>query len=644
MNTRATTKLLGAALAVTGLLAMSTAAHADIKCRRTVAKQSAKATQGIAKIIQKCQQAVLDGKQSGPCPDTKGAASITKTESKLTAAIEKDCATSTGEFAFGHCPNETGFTGNCGNILIKSKTDEGTCLGCLAEHNAKELFNVVYGHAIAPADDTIAKCQSTTGKEVLGFYKAKSKALAKCRDAVLKGKIPGPCPDADATAAIDKAESKKVAKIAGACCGDDSTLVCSAGPNIGATCTVDSQCPESVCSSCGGAKCAANIPPVICNGGTRDLQPCTPSCAGGANAGTACTVDSQCPGSTCTGSGDAQCPGGTCVSTAAGDACEAPVDCGRCRDGTTAGSPCKGSGQCQSDPGACNPQTLVCVGGPDNQHAGDPPKACTLECIGGTNNYASCLASSECPGGSCKTALHCIGGTNATSVCQVASECPGGTCQIDCRSTAAGTCVGTTGFCGGSDDVNPLTQFGLPAPCPGITLGGSAITLTGVTGATLLTCLDTQADQRVQCQDAAGATFAQPLPSFCADRVSECATSGSTVTVTVAVNSATSLGGVTVNLGYQNALLPGVGDIGGRAVSLDGSASIASSDNDDSVVTSVVDFGGLPNGNLFTIQFDTCSGGPAPTTADFGCVVSSASDTTGVTLLDGVTCSVASIM
>jgi hypothetical protein len=148
----------------------------------------------------------------------------------------------------------------------------------------------------------------------------------------------------------------------------------------------------------------------------------------------------------------------------------------------------------------------------------------------------------------------------------------------------------------------------------------------------------------VQCQDAAGASFAVPLPSFCTDRTAECATSGNTVTVTVAVTSATSLGGVTVSLGYQNALLPGVGDIGGRAVSLDGSATIASNDNDDSVVTSVVDPGGMPNGNLFTIQFDTCAGGPAPTVADFGCVVSSASDTNGVSLLDGVTCSVASIM
>jgi hypothetical protein len=587
MNKRATAKLLGAALAVTGLMAVATAAHADIKCRQTVAKESAKATQGIAKTLQKCSQGVLDGKVTGPCPDTKSADSITKAKSKLQAAIVKACATSTGEFAFGRCPNETGLTGSCGSILIKTKDDEGACLACLAEHNAKELFDsVIYGSAIAPANKTIGKCQSTTGKSVLGFYKAKSKALQKCHDGVLKGKIVGACPDQKATDAIAKAESKKVASITKACCGPDKT--------------------------CGGATCSASTPPVMCMGGTNDGKPCSPSCAGGANVGVACTVDSQCPASTCTGSGDAQCPAGTCVSTAAGQPCEAPTDCGRCRGGTTEGQPCRGSGQCQSDPGACNPDTLLCVGGPNDGHV------CALKCLAGANANAICTASSECPGSTCGS--------------------------TDCPSTGSGTCVGTSGFCGGSDDVSPLAQFGLPSPCPGITLGGSPIVLTGVTGVSLLQCVDTQADDRVQCQDAAGATFAAALPSFCTDRTPECTSSGSTVTVTVAVNSATTLGGVSVSLGYQNALIPGVGDIGGRAVSLDGSALISASDNDDTVGTSVIDFGGLPNGNLFTIQFDTCSGGPAPTTADFGCVVSSASDTNGVSILDGVTCSVASIL
>jgi hypothetical protein len=423
MEMRSTARVLGATLVAAGLMASATAARADVKCRQAVAKASALATQGIAKTMQKCEQLVLDGKLTGSCPDSKAADAIAKSKSKLTAAITKVCTTSTGEFALGRCPNETGLTGSCGNILIKTKDDEGACLGCLAEHNAKELFHaVIYGQAVHAANTTIAKCQKGTGKAVLGFYNAKSKVLQKCHDSVLKGKLPS-CPDQKTTDAITKAESKKVASITKACCGADKV-------------------------------------------------------------------------------------------------------------------------------------------------------------------------------------------------------------------------------CGGTDDVSPLNDFKLPSPCPGITSGASPIVVLDDTGTTMLTCLDTQADQRTDCQDAIGAPFAfgGALPSSCTTSTPECTSSGSTKTVTIAVTSATSLGGVTVSVGYQNAMIPGTGDIGSRGGTLDGSGIIAASDNDDTVLASVVDPGGLPDGDLITIQFDTCSGGPLPTVADFGCVVRSASDTSGVDLIDGVSCSVTSVM
>lgn len=563
MNIRMTTRVLGAAFAVAGLVASATAAHADIKCRQTVAKESAKATQAIAKILQKCEQSVLDGKLTGPCPDPKGGPKIVKAKDKLKAAILKACATSTGEFAFGRCPNESGLSGSCGTIIIKTKDDEGTCLGCLAEHNAQELFQkVLYGSAITPADKDIGKCRSTTAKSVLGFYNAKSKALQKCHDGVLKGKIAS-CPDQKTTDALNKAESKKVASIGKACCGDDGV--------------------------CGGATCSASTTPNSCSGGANDGKPCSPTCAGGANAGVTCTVDSQCPASTCTGA-SLGCTGGTCISTAAGDPCEAPTDCGRCRGGTTHGQTCIASGQCQSDPGSCNPQTLLCVGGTNDGH-----------------------------------------------VCATNADCP---------SIAAGTCVGASGFCGGSDDVNPLTQLGLPVPCPSITSGGAPIVQTGVTIASLLTCLDTQADQRTDCQDAAGASFATngALPNFCTTATSECASAGASVTVTVAMTTVNPLGGISLSLGYQNAMIPGVGDISGtgRVANLQ-TGLLAAGDADDSVIVSITDFNGLTTGNLVTVEFDTCQSGPAPVVGDFGCVVRSASDTDGADILDGVSCSVVSV-
>src|SRR5436190_8184775 len=99
---------LGAALATASIMLISTSAHADGKCRTALTKGSAALTQAIAKILQKCEQGVHDEKVTGPCPDSKSAGAIQKAKDKLTATINKTCADSTGEFAFGRCPNETG--------------------------------------------------------------------------------------------------------------------------------------------------------------------------------------------------------------------------------------------------------------------------------------------------------------------------------------------------------------------------------------------------------------------------------------------------------------------------------------------------------------------------------------------------------
>jgi hypothetical protein len=599
MNIRATAKVLGAALAAAGLVASATGAHADVKCRQTVNKESAKLTQSIAKILQKCEQKVLDGKLVGPCPDADGATKIGDAETKFRGKIVDKCAGSTGEFAFGRCPNETGHagTGDCTSILIQSKDDEGRCLACLAEHNAKELVqHVLYtgplpspGPSPNPASGDPAKCKKVVGKETVKFYVAKSKALSKCRDHALKGDIPS-CPDAATSTLIADAESHKQAKITTACCGDDEV--------------------------CGGAACSASSPKVICNSGANDLGPCT--------------VDSECPG-------------GTCASTAAGDACEVDSDCGRCRNGTTGGSACRASGQCQSDPGACNPLSLTCVGGPND---GDP---CTPHCGAGANVGAVCSTNSECPGSSCGAS----------------PECP---------STGSGTCQGTSGFCGGVDDLRPIQDLGFPAPCPGLSASGSALSPMGQTGASLLICVDAQAGQRATCQDAAGATFVTDLPPFCVDAPVECAPNAGTAAVTVAITTPgtcsggskngkactvdadcpggtcqfASLGAISISLGYTGVMIPGSGDITGNGTVTfvqDPPFADSESDNDDTVVSAPTadPFGsGYVAGDLYTVHFKTC--GAAPTAANFGCVVRSASDTGGGSILDGVSCQVSSIL
>src|SRR5262249_33006534 len=97
------------ALASASLMVMATSAQADVKCRSAVVKGSASATQAMAKALQKCEQGVHDGKISGTCAaDLKTQGAIQKASDKLSDSINKACADSTGEFAFGRCPNETG--------------------------------------------------------------------------------------------------------------------------------------------------------------------------------------------------------------------------------------------------------------------------------------------------------------------------------------------------------------------------------------------------------------------------------------------------------------------------------------------------------------------------------------------------------
>ncbi len=587
-------RMLGAATAVLGLVATVAPAHADVKCRGTVAKESSKLTVTIAKILQKCEAAVQAGKASGPCPDSGSAAKISGAKDKLKAAINKACAGSTGEFAFGRCPNETGSDGApCSGILIASKNDEADCLSCLADHNASELVHrVLYGSLIPSTDKNVGKCQSTIGKSTVAFYAAASKILSKCQASLLKGKVPS-CPDSKTSAALQGAEDKKVAAIAKVCCGPDG--ICGNNPGNNATCD-------------------ASSPHTICTGGTND--------------GRACDVDSACPGGACTGG-------------SAGDVCEADRDCGRCRGGTTPDAECSANGQCQSSPGNCNfSQPKLCVGGtnasaPCSNNSECPGGSCASRCVGGSNANGICTSDADCPAGACQTGT-CTGGFNDGAICTANGQCP---------SIGGGTCVGATGHCSGSNDLSPVATIGIPVPCPGLTASSTPLVQTGTTGASLLACVDGQASGRVDCQDAVGATFGNDgvIPGKCVDTPTGCVPSGGTQSVTVHFSAPAQLGGISISLGYAGVSFPGTGDVSATSrIVNDQVGTNAYGDNEDSLVLSTVTsslFGLLdPASPLYTVTFDNC--GAPPTAANFGCVVRSASDDQGAELLDGVSCSV----
>ena len=82
---------------------------------------------------------------------------------------------------------------------------------------------------------------------------------------------------------------------------------CAAGANAGASCTVDSQCPSSTCNLSLGA--AANgihfqsYPSQVCSGNAHracdEDADCVGRCAGGSNVSATCSSNTACPSSTC---------------------------------------------------------------------------------------------------------------------------------------------------------------------------------------------------------------------------------------------------------------------------------------------------------------------------------------------------------
>jgi len=67
------------------------------------------------------------------------------------------------------------------------------------------------------------KCQAAIVKSGARFVQAKTKALQKCEESVVKRKLAGPCPDPKASAAITKAGDKLTLGIAKACGGKNKT-------------------------------------------------------------------------------------------------------------------------------------------------------------------------------------------------------------------------------------------------------------------------------------------------------------------------------------------------------------------------------------------------------------------------------------
>jgi len=335
-----------ALLAILTFLLPTGSAHADaVRCKREVAKASAKFVQAKVRILQKCEDAVLIGKQSGTCPDSKSTTAITKAAGKLRSAIDKKCGgadrdctnasdnDSLASIGWGAtCPN---FEGGACNNAITNCDGVSNCLLCVDEAAVDQGIDLYYDALTNSSDPSVKKCQREIGKNGAKYLRLKSKVLQKCKDKVLNGQSVGPCPDPKSAAAIASAEAKKNAKLCSACGGSDR--VCGGGDDLTpATIGFPASCANVTVP--GGAACGGSVTTL------QQLVTCV-SCVTNYKSECVDRIATQ-----AVGAYPSECSGGTPPPSCGNNVVESGEDC----DGTSDGA-CPGlcTASCTCDAGPC---------------------------------------------------------------------------------------------------------------------------------------------------------------------------------------------------------------------------------------------------------------------------------------------------
>lgn len=259
----------------------------------------------------------------------------------------------------------------------------------------------------------------------------------------------------------------------GSCSGPERE--CRAGANIGNPCTMDAECPDSTCHNvrcrfdedCATGTCEQASPECAGENCVLDLI-----CAGGMNDGDPCRIEAY----TAFGTTSADCPppiglnisgGGLAISWT--PLTSEPVSLengGACDAPGYENFDCfcaTGGGTTRTQPNRC---AEACDAGPNY---GEPCGGFT-ECVGGSEAGAACDEDSDCSGGgTCSSNPGtCNGGSNPGAACNVATagvDCPGGTCDDICPGGRCNQLCVVKGECNGG--ANDGRLCGLDADCPG---------------------------------------------------------------------------------------------------------------------------------------------------------------------------------
>ncbi len=483
---------------------------------------------------------------------------------------------------------------------------------------------LLFASTAAHADPV--KCKAAIAKNGQAFAIAKMKALQKCEAAVLAGKLGSSTnchTDIKTQPAIAKAATKLHTAIATACGGTDKICGTPDGDDSPASLSWPALCPGIIHGNC------ANKPP---------------QCSAGSNAGASCNDDSMCPGGNCT------------TPQATIDNCEDIAACLEC----VAESAVDELNSLYHDqsvahlqaPGSAEQKCQVAIGKNEAGFFAAKQKALG-KCWAGKDKGSFPGPCPQPGDGKTQAAIDKAQGKAFAAGCKAC----GGTGDTD----ANGSCD--------SAGLDPQVSIGASAKCPSVQIPGGQNC--GTIGALttldkLLQCEACVTEFKVDCITPLTVPQDQAYPSQCppgcgngAVEAGEVCDDGNTVngdacpatctcttagtrSVTVSFAGSSNVAGITVLLDYPEGKVSipgnGAGTDGSRFTGNPASSTLQANDDDSAVTVGVVKTTAFPAGQLFIVQFDTCSGAPVPVNAEFPCTVTAASDRFGADIT-GVTCS-----
>ena len=226
----------GAIALVLALIAVPAAAQLvgrpAARCQSAIGKGGFTFKAKVASTSRKCYDALLKG---GPCDTAGRDGKIASAADHYGIVMRRSC---TPAQLFSAPPAGLGFALSCAfesgapepaeqacaALPVTDAESLARCLACWKQAELNELLTIGYPCLVGqipagsdldcgtppacPVDKLAIDCTRGIAKAALRFVLAKEQALEKCLNHVIRGRIPGPCPDGKTQALIAAAEAK----------------------------------------------------------------------------------------------------------------------------------------------------------------------------------------------------------------------------------------------------------------------------------------------------------------------------------------------------------------------------------------------------------------------------------------------------